>query len=63
LRWLPESLASTDPQLSDDASITDSAESSIFVAIQKQLGLKLESKNGFVLTHLTVDHIEKPSGN
>jgi uncharacterized protein (TIGR03435 family) len=35
---------------------------SIFVALQEELGLKLESGRGPVDT-LVIDHIEKPSGN
>ena len=35
---------------------------SIFVAIQEQLGLKLEAGRGPVET-LVIDHFERPSGN
>jgi uncharacterized protein (TIGR03435 family) len=42
------------------AAISDA--SSIFEAVQEQLGLKLESKKGPV-EFLIIDHIEKPSAN
>jgi uncharacterized protein (TIGR03435 family) len=35
---------------------------SIFTAVQEQLGLKLESATGPV-SHLYIDHIERPSEN
>lgn len=45
-----------------DLSPADSSGSSIFRAIQEQLGLKLESQKGPVET-LVIDHVEKPSEN
>lgn len=45
-----------------DFSPADSSGSSIFRAIQEQLGLKLESQKGPVET-LVIDHVEKPSEN
>lgn len=46
----------------DASSATISSSPSIFVALQEQLGLKLESQKGPVQI-LVVDHIERPSPN
>jgi uncharacterized protein (TIGR03435 family) len=43
-------------------SISDSGGTSIFAAVQDQLGLKLESKKGPVEI-VVVDHVDKPSDN
>ena len=51
------------PQAGIDASAADpSLPSTIFVAVQEQLGLKLESQTGPV-TVLVIDHVEEPSPN
>jgi uncharacterized protein (TIGR03435 family) len=44
--------------LGEGAGTSDDNGPNIFVALQEQLGLKLESKKGMVDT-LVVDHIEK----
>ncbi|HUD21356.1 MAG TPA: TIGR03435 family protein [Acidobacteriaceae bacterium] len=41
--------------------LTDS-ETSIFTAVQEQLGLRLEPAKGHVET-LMIDHVERPSAN
>jgi bla regulator protein blaR1 len=38
------------------------ADPALLVAIEKQLGLKLESGKGSV-EYIVIDHVEKPSGN
>ena len=44
------------------ASLSDNGGTSIFAAVQDQLGLKLESKKGPVEV-VIVDHVDKPSDN
>jgi uncharacterized protein (TIGR03435 family) len=44
------------------ASPDDTAEPSIFTAVQEQLGLKLESTKGIV-EGLVIDHVERSSEN
>lgn len=51
---LPRPPANADPP--------DSSGTSIFTALQEQLGLKLESKKGPVDT-IVIEHIEEPSPN
>jgi uncharacterized protein (TIGR03435 family) len=58
LKWTPEGEASADNGQADSQSST----SSLFTALQEQLGLKLQSSKGPVET-LVVDHIEMPSEN
>ena len=65
LRWTPE--GSTPPgvdagQRSGNASVPDSSVTSIFTAIQDQLGLRLESKRGLVESDL-IEYVEEPSVN
>jgi uncharacterized protein (TIGR03435 family) len=49
-------------ELGADTNADSSLPSSIFVAVQEQLGLKLESETGPVNV-LVIDHIEEPSAN
>lgn len=69
LRWVPERLAQSSSETNDgrspeqvDTDLPDSAGPSLVVAIQKQLGLKLESRK-VPLDVLVIDHVEKPSVN
>jgi uncharacterized protein (TIGR03435 family) len=55
LRFLPD-----DAPASESAS--DPTATSLFTAVQDQLGLKLEAGRGPV-EHIVIDHIERPSGN
>lgn len=55
LTWAP------DPAASEDAPISESP-SSIFTAVQEQLGLKLEPSRGPVKSFV-IDSIDRPSEN
>jgi uncharacterized protein (TIGR03435 family) len=59
LRWTPDE---TQAFLLTGPVAADSSESSIFSAVQEQLGLRLESQRGPV-EFLVVDHAEKPDAN
>jgi uncharacterized protein (TIGR03435 family) len=66
LKWtpgaaLPTSAASAN-QDSDSAPLPDPSGTSIFTALQEQLGLKLETKKAPVDV-LVITHVERPSGN
>ncbi|OLD80775.1 MAG: hypothetical protein AUF67_10815 [Acidobacteria bacterium 13_1_20CM_58_21] len=64
LQWTPGvSQAPTGGQQGADSSPSgDSSRPSLFAALQKQLGLNLESQNGPGET-LVIDHVERPSEN
>jgi uncharacterized protein (TIGR03435 family) len=70
LQWLPEqaqgaAFAAPDggpPRGDSPAPLSDSSAPSIFVAVQEQLGLKLESAKG-PIDLIVVVHAEKPSDN
>jgi uncharacterized protein (TIGR03435 family) len=63
LRWTPQqTLGSISSETEVIASLAGSSGPSLFVALQEQLGLKLESARGPV-DILVIDHIRKPSGN
>jgi len=60
LKWTPEAEAGT--SVDNGQTGPQSTASSIFTAVQEQLGLKLQPAKGPVET-LVVDHVEKPSPN
>jgi uncharacterized protein (TIGR03435 family) len=62
LQWTPERLRSNSSQGPDTAFPPDSSGPSLFTALQRQLGLRLESTRGPVDT-VVIDHIERPSEN
>ena len=64
LQWTPGgSQAPTGGQQGSDSTPSgDSSRPSLFAALQKQLGLNLESQNGPGET-LVIDHVERPSEN
>jgi uncharacterized protein (TIGR03435 family) len=59
LEWVPDDMQPQSPAGSDPVV---SSGSSIFSAVQEQLGLKLESHEVPVEV-LAIDHVEKPSHN
>jgi uncharacterized protein (TIGR03435 family) len=64
LSFTPNDAASAapDPGGGANGGIADNAGTSLFAAVQDQLGLKLESKKGPVDV-VVVDHVDKPSDN
>lgn len=58
---LPRSVGAGDPG-SPPSAVDPASPPTIFVAIQEQLGLRLESAKGPVEV-LVIDHVEKPSQN
>lgn len=60
LQWTPEPSGSQPG--AEPASSPEASGLSLFVALEEQLGLKLETKKGPVEV-LVIDHIEKPSEN
>lgn len=64
LHWTPEpqGLAAGPPDSQLPAAPLDSSGPSIFIALQEQLGLKLESQKGPVET-LIIESVERPSEN
>lgn len=59
LEWAAEPTA---PEPGSNAAPAEAAGPSLFQAVQKQLGLRLEPTQGEVEI-FTVDHVERPSGN
>lgn len=68
LKWTPDTARSSmiEPMVSEqqpmDDNLSDSFHSSLFTAIQEQLGLKLEPQKSPVKI-LVIDHVERPSAN
>ena len=60
LEWTPD--PSAKDHTLDNSSGPEPFSTSIFSAVREQLGLKFESQRGPVL-FLSVEHVEKPSGN
>lgn len=62
LEWTPDPVDSGLPGVSDSGPPPPDDRPSLFIAIQEQLGLKLESTKGPVEI-LVIDHVEKPDAN
>jgi bla regulator protein BlaR1 len=63
LKWTPERQpAAYSQQAADSGAAYEPPVTSIFAAIEAQLGLKLESQKGPVEV-IVIDHVERPSGN
>jgi uncharacterized protein (TIGR03435 family) len=61
LEWSPDQSAQT-PSGTGTASVPDDLPTSVFTALQEQLGLKLESTRSIVDV-LVIDHVERPVQN
>lgn len=61
LEWTPESAPMTEPN-GGGAPSSDPSGSSIFSAVQQQLGLRLQPAK-VVMESIVIDHIERPSEN
>jgi uncharacterized protein (TIGR03435 family) len=61
LRWTPDG-SMAGHQSGDALPLPDGAAPSFFTAMEEQLGMKVESRQGPVET-ITVEHAEKPTGN
>jgi uncharacterized protein (TIGR03435 family) len=62
LRWAAPPVSSSATDSLPSAAVPDSLPTSIFTAIQEQLGLKLEPTKT-VAEFLVIDHIERPTPN
>ena len=62
LDFLPDEITAALPPPPPGGSPLDSKSPSIFIALQEQLGQRIESTKGPVDV-LVIDHVEKPSEN
>lgn len=61
LEWAPDLMRTSETD-AVGAPLPDASGPSIFTAVQKQLGLKLQPTK-IAIESITIDHIERPSGN
>ena len=62
MKWTPDTSQRSGAPRSDGINADDPGSGSIFVALQEQLGLKLEAKKGPVPVYV-VEKIERPTEN